>query len=150
MDILTCMTCGWTKSVAMAQRLYQLVDGHLLWVHADVGWCDDCATAVEMESLPDPGHLDADVARWQARPAEPPDGNLPADLLGGLVAARARREWRMRRRSAPRCLECGATTVRRLPIPAAPGELPDAPHPSCGGTLRVAFALVTPLPATSL
>src|ERR1043166_7100045 len=128
---------------------YVLPGGVTIRAFEQPPWCRDCSKFVRAEHLSDVEDIDAQVAKYSGKAADV-RMQLAAWLfrLGLGLRSRqhllhelsvweeavaeelVRREWRLTRQSAPRCLSCGSTAL----------DLPsdgDFPHPSGNGRVRV-------------
>jgi hypothetical protein len=109
---------------------YRLADGSKLPVLQQPAWCAACQRFVIAEEVPSVEALQAEIDRYQS--ADPDTlGKWAFVSNGAPVAERVVElqryvEWRKGRRSAPRCLECGA--VDPVPVPIS-GEFA---HPGTG------------------
>lgn len=113
MQSTRCSGCDYKRDVYFSDRVYDV--GNLkfgLPVLANLGWCFTCRQCVAVEYIPDLTQLIeelADLRRntecWQEENDSPNNR---------LVWAESRLQWRLRRKSPARCLECGSTDIREL------------------------------------
>jgi hypothetical protein len=128
---------------------YVLPSGATIRLYEQPAWCRDCGKFVRAEHLSALEDIDAQLAKYRKKAAE-----VRVQLAGwlyrlGLKSRRqllhelsaweeaveeekTRREWRVRRQSAPRCLACGSTALD------VPGD-GEYPHPSGRGRVKVSI-----------
>jgi hypothetical protein len=129
---------------------YILPSGAAIRLYEQPAWCRGCREFVRAEHLSALEDIDAGIAKYRGKAAE------TRRRLGGwmyrlglkssrqslhelsvweeaVVEEQMRREWRLKRQSPPRCLECGSTA---LDLPPDDGEYP---HPSGNGRVQVAI-----------
>jgi hypothetical protein len=109
---------------------YRLADGSKLHILQQSAWCPVCKRFVVAEEVPSIASLEEEIARYRSAD---PDTLLTWAFVsdGAPVAERVAEllryiEWRKRRQSPPRCLECGS--VDPVPVPMS-GEFA---HPNTG------------------
>lgn len=90
--------------------------------------CHDCRRVAYCEGVPSVDELEHDLAILDA-------ARQPAESIGVPSAAELRVliDWRTRRVSPGRCLECGSTSISVASL--VDGEY-SLPHLACGGTLH--------------
>ena len=93
---------------------YELPDGSLLSVHQDSGWCYECQDVVAVEKL----QSLKEIAKWIQQLEDGISPIIQVLSSHGIEILKEelprRREWRIARTSAARCLNCGATDFFRL------------------------------------
>jgi hypothetical protein len=151
--IYACERCSSRWGDDFAPRKYRLPSREMVPVKSTMGWCKICANLVAIEDTDDAGHLLTELEiilselkrgdsslRWFRR-------KKPSDSLDFRIAEVRDAILRLGfRKSAPRCLHCGSTEIRKAEFPSQ--------HPGCGGTVsyerngpevRVAYDCSNPL-----
>jgi hypothetical protein len=109
---------------------YRLADGTKLHIWQQPAWCPDCSRFVIAEYIPSVEELEEEIAKYRSADRDTlrtwafvSNGSRVTERVAELLRYI---EWRRRRESPPRCLECGA--VSPVPIPMS-GEFV---HPRTG------------------
>jgi hypothetical protein len=87
--------------------------------------CKNCARIVNAEVIPELEALQHEIERFAS-----------IDHADGIARLLPYIEWRSNRKSPPRCLECGSTTLTQLGL-SQDGKFEVTEHPTCGGTLSI-------------
>src|SRR5262245_57718396 len=138
MDIFACSTCGWERAVIHAPSVYELADGHHIWLRANPAWCHACHDIRSVEQIPDAEAIARELEAARSRNPRAPGvrADRPGTVPHDAEAEVARRAWGERRSSGGRCLTCGSIEV--LPFKRCSGArepVAEMRHPSCGGVL---------------
>jgi hypothetical protein len=107
---------GQTYGLSTAKRhFYVLDDGSLLPVRVWPAWCERCRTFTASEQIfPIADELNElkEVEYFAERPGLiPPDRRFS---IGELPNLRLRKNWRDKRRSTPKCLDCGSVDITSI------------------------------------
>jgi hypothetical protein len=140
-----CDFCGAVQRVStMTLRRYVLENGERLPCLARLGWCAECRSLVAMEYIRPLEDMVSYLARLETDGVNDQECQEGARLFKEDVSDHVARridhvrkaiEWRQRRESPSRCLECASTNVT-----AIGSDLEDASefeHPGCGGIFRI-------------
>jgi hypothetical protein len=107
------------------RRRYLLSGGSLIDMLTDPVWCQECKIVTEGETIPTLADLDEKIKQRERLGAEIRvdaifekrfDRNNPPDRPQQIELAdlHLRRNWRLSRKSPPRCLRCGSTNIIAL------------------------------------
>lgn len=127
---------------------YVFPSGAVIRLYEQPAWCRCCEKFVRAEHLSPLEDIDAQMTKYRAKAATtrrqlagwlyrlglkcPQQLRHELSVWEEAVAEEEmRREWRLRRESPPRCLQCGSTA---LDLPPSDEEYP---HPSGRGRVRV-------------
>lgn len=128
-----CSHCTYHREFGVAPKAYVLPGGRSLSIQDAFGWCGACNGATPCEALP----ALADVERLLTQALRDGNERLVAELEDT-------RSWISGRVSPPRCLDCGSTSIQRVPLgwslyrdEESDEDFLDIPHPGCNGMLRV-------------
>jgi hypothetical protein len=116
---------------------YEFADGSHLDIYAEPVWCNRCHRVTHGEAIPTIEALDQRLADLDS-PVSGADSLLPPALeppgfrenlrREAINEAQRRREWRLTRRSPPKCIHCGSEEIIALPD-SQPVTVPTDPTP---------------------
>jgi hypothetical protein len=114
-------------------RYYRLADGSTQMIDEQAAWCTRCRRVIAAEQLRPLPELERKLAELQQ--GDKPLLDLLSALFGSveeeIVNIRNKLEWRQRRTSSARCLNCGSEDIVPLPFEG------ETVHPGNGRTIRV-------------
>lgn len=155
--IIRCDKCDFEaySSCIWGEYSYVSPDGSRLNVNRTYGWCYSCQDIRPVEDLSDEEKVKNDTATDIQSIADIRRTNL----LGKLLQLLGKDRWQIsnlkkdinnnkrrlaflhERKSAPKCLTCSSTEIKKISIPTPQGDnvetIEDLQHPNCGGNLLV-------------
>lgn len=143
----------WVTHVFWGAYSYRLPDRRIVKVDRTLAWCDSCNNFVTMEQIPKPEETEERLAEAsrQLEANKTPKKHLFLDLIKlqipsnpkdiklykkTLAKAEALKDWRVIRKSPPKCLSCGSTNVREAHLWGSSEKEPIR-HLNCGGAFLV-------------
>jgi hypothetical protein len=106
---------------------YEFQDGRRLELHTDPVWCRNCKKVTHGEVIDSIEKIDDRIANLERLAAEIrremtlpplPEPNAPGDReqREQIAEWKLRRQWRLQRRSPPRCIICGSIDIVAFPL----------------------------------
>jgi hypothetical protein len=152
---IACDRCGYRQRLTERPRQYRFPDRRTAIINQTLAWCRTCQRVVEAERLLDLSKIDEQIAEVCSGVERVRDWLTSIGRTAEEEVERLQeyKEWRLARKAAPKCLECGSTSIEAFPKDEN-GDPKAIQHAGCRGLLRagyVGLALVRewPLPQHS-
>jgi len=121
---ITCTSCSFSQSLVHCPVTvrYLLDSDHHIDHHRASAWCADCNRIEDVEDIPKPATIDAELLAEEQSARATVVGRLK-DKVGlpmsserrwahkRMMSLRLKKEWLRQRCSPPRCLSCGSTEI---------------------------------------
>jgi hypothetical protein len=136
-DHVVCDKCTYERHMPDTNYDYCLPDGGRLYVIRGRAWCFSCKQVVQAEYLLSLAEIESElrvINSWPREPTRPSAIEATAHIRKQMELRKA---FALRRRSPPRCLECGSSNITTQESGGEGNR--GLVHPECGGRLRPVY-----------